>query len=222
MYSSFKRHASSLKLRALTLPFVCACLVLLILGCSDLMLFRADSEYLPLVDGSEWKYLLAGDTTSVAVAGDSLISGRTCIVVLLDDSSTFWLKERSAVYRYCYRTVLLGGGEYQLEKRFGLIYLLPLVTGNAWQDVFEDTVVVLGTDTVPVYHKLAAKVASVEPVTTPAGVFEQCYRLDFTEEIRDLDTVLTSYSEWLAPGVGVVKRQSGADEQALAWYRIGP
>jgi len=196
---------------------------LLALSCSDLLLFRADSDYLPMPDGSEWKYVLGSDTTYVSVAGDSLVAGRTCTVVLRDYVPEFWLKEQSAAYRYISRdTTLGGGGRYVLEQRFCLVYLLPLIEGNSWQSVFEDTVVVMGTDTVPVYHKLEAHVASIEDVTTPAGLFSQCYRLDFNEEIRDLDTLVTSYSEWLAPGVGVVKRQSGADESALAWYRLGP
>lgn len=195
---------------------------LLALSCSDLLLFRADSDYLPLADGSEWRYVAGGDTTYVDVAGDSLIAGRTCTVLRRDFVPEFWLKEQSAAYRYYRRTALRGGNEYVLEERFGLVYLLPLIDGNSWQSVFTDTVVILGTDTVPVYHKLEAHVASIEDVATPAGLFSQCYRLDFDEEFRDLDTTVTSYSEWLAPGVGVVKRMSGADEQVLAWYRIGP
>jgi len=187
-----------------------------------MILYRSSEDYFPLVQGSEWKYLTADDTTYVQVAGDSTVGNRRCIVVNVDFSPQFWHREPTQVRRFFYRTLSRGGTEYVLEERYGLIYLFPLVLGNSWRETFQDTIVVLGTDTINYLHRLEAVVAAVEDLTTPAGSFGQCYRLDFTEEIRALAAETAYYSEWLAPGVGVVKRTTAAGEEQLAAYRIGP
>lgn len=200
---------------------LCLC-ALFVLSCTDLLFFRSSEDYFPLVDGSEWKYLTGNDTSYVEVAGDSSIGGLKAIIVNVDFLPEFYYKERTQVRRFFRRTKSQGGTQHLLEQRYRLIYVFPLVQGNSWRETFQDTIVIQGTDTIRYYHRLEAVVTRLEDITTPAGSFSQCYRLDFTEEIRDPDTTLLSYSEWLAPGVGVVKWVSGAAEKQLAQYRIGP
>lgn len=196
--------------------------ILLTLSCGDLMLFRSGEDYFPLVTGSEWKYLVGNDTTYTEVSGDSSVGNRSCIVVSIDFIPEFWYREPTQLRKFFHRTVSRGGYEYTLEERYGLVYVLPFVLGSAWRETFQDTVVVLGSDTINYYHRLEAVVAEIAEVNTPAGTFGQCYRLDFTEEIRSLDTTVTQYTEWLAPGVGVVKRRLPSGDEELAAYRIGP
>ncbi len=197
-------------------------LCLVCLSCSDMILYRSGEEYFPLVQGSEWKYAVGNDTTYVQVAGDSIVANRTCIVVNVNYSPQFWYRVPTQVRRFFRHTVSRGGIEYVLEERYGLVYVLPLVTGSSWAETFQDTAVILGSDTIAYLHRLEARVVGVEKVGTPAGSFGQCYRLDFTEEVRSLEAETTYYSEWLAPGVGVVRRSSPAGEELLAEYRIGP
>lgn len=200
---------------------------LLLLGCSNL-LYRSGRDYYPLVRGSLWKYYDGQDTSYVQVGGDSLVGGRQGIIVYTDFAPGFWLKSVPdlEIRQWTRNALLRGGHEHVLEERYALVYLLPLVDGNLWYEEFVDTVMVLG-DTVRYRHRLEARVAGIETVTAPAGVFEDCYRLDFTRMIEtaiaDSTAVLTvNYSEWLAPDVGLVRRLTGSDELILVEYRIGP
>ncbi|MFO7676025.1 MAG: hypothetical protein R6X12_06910 [bacterium] len=196
---------------------------LLLLGCTGLF-FRSGRDYFPLVRGSLWKYHDGRDTCYVEVAGDSLIGGRTCVVVTTDFVPGFWLKPtpEAEVRRWFRRTLLRGGTEYVLEQRYGLVYRLPLVTGSSWQDQFADTVIILGADTLHYFRRLEARVAGVEDLTLAAGRFEECYRLEFTETVRAEDSSTVNWTEWLAPGVGLVRRRTGGSEIELVEYRVGP
>ncbi len=196
--------------------------ILLSLSCTDMLVHRSSQDYFPLARQSQWKYLLGTDTTYVEVLGDSSVGGRTATIVAVDFAPTFWHKQPTRIQKFFLRTVNVSGRDYILEQRYRLVYLLPLVEGNTWEEEFSDTIVVLGTDTVFYYHKLAARVSGIDSVPTPAGTFHDCYRVDFTEEVREFDSTAVAYTEWLAPGVGLVKRVTGTEEQVLAEYRIGP
>ena len=180
--------------------------------------FRAGQDYFPLQDGTRWTYDDAGFTSIDSVAGDSMVLGRNAVVVLRDFAPEMWLKNQTEIRKYVRRTVIRGGAEYVLEERYGLEYQVPLVKGAAWSESFEDTVILMGTDSVFVQDSVAAIVAAIEDVTTPAGTFVQCYRVDFYRVVRTDTTATLQYQEWLAPGVGVVRR----GERVLTSYRIGP
>jgi hypothetical protein len=197
-------------------------LPLLLLGCSGL-LSRSGRDYFPLVRGSTWRFYDGRDTCYVEVAGDSVVGGRSCIVVTTDFVPGFWIKTapESDARRWTRRTLQRGGTEYVLEQRYALVYLLPLVAGNSWRDEYSDTLVILGVDTLHYRHRLDVRVAAVEPVTVPAGRFEDCYRLEFTETIVAEDSSTVNYTEWLAPDVGPVRRRAGNSELVLTEYRIG-
>ncbi len=197
-------------------------LLLLTLSCQDMTVYRSGEDYFPLADGSQWKYLVDGDTTYREVLGDSSIGGRIAIILAEDFVPAFWIKEPTRVFRYYHRTCNRGGEDYTIEARYGLVYRLPFVAGTGWETEFADTVVLLGTDTIPVYHRLEARVAAVESVATPAGTFYDCYRLEMTELVQATDTSSLTWTEWLAPGAGLVRRLSGSEDIVLAEYRIGP
>ncbi|MFO7638218.1 MAG: hypothetical protein R6X14_02785 [bacterium] len=196
---------------------------LLLLGCSNL-LFRSGRDYFPLVRGSLWKYFDGTDTCYVEVGRDSLVGGRSGTIVYTDFAPGLWVKPtpESEVRQWVRRTLLRGGTEHVLEERYALVYLLPLVTGNSWSDEYSDTIIILGTDTLRYRHRLEVRVAAIEPVTVPAGEFEECYRLEFTRTVVAEAESTASYTEWLAPDVGLVRRSSGGRVIELAEYRIGP
>lgn len=199
-----------------------AAALLLTAGCTGMLLHRSSEDYFPLVDGSEWRYLLGADTTYYQILGDTSVGGRQATVLAIDFLPEFWYRQRIQVDRFYYNSIDLSGQEYVLERRYGMVYRLPLVVGSRWDDVFSDTVVVLGTDTIHYRHRRSARVAEVMDLTTPAGSFFDCYRIEFADSVASLDTTFTSWTEWLAPGVGLVRREDAAGDQVLAWYRIGP
>jgi len=191
-------------------------------GCGDMTLFRAKSDYFPLIPGSRWTYDVAGYTAIDSVGSDSAVAGRACVVVLRDYAPEYWTKQLTAVRQFTRLTANRGGQEYVLEERYGLVYALPLVEGSRWDESFRDTIVPRGTDTVFLKDSVSGRVAAIEDIETPAGTFIQCYRVDTHREVEAAELSFTAdYSEWLAPGVGLVRRVTGPDTTKLTGYEPG-
>ena len=191
-------------------------------GCSDMTLFRAESDYFPLMASSRWTYDVAGNTAIDSVAGDSSVDDRACVVVLRDYAPEYWTKQATEVRHLTRLTANRDGQDYVLEERYGLVYQLPFVQGATWSESFRDTVVLMGTDTVFLKDSLSGHVAAIEDVATPAGTFVQCYRVETHREVEAAELSFTAdYTEWLAPGVGLVKRVTGTDSTVLTGYEPG-
>ena len=191
-------------------------------GCGDMTFYRAKSDYFPLVPGSRWTYKVAGYTAIDSVGSDSSVADRACVVVLRDYAPEYWTKQLTAVRLFTRLTANRGGQEYVIEERYGLVYALPLVEGATWDESFRDTIVLMGTDTVFLKDSVSGRVAAIEDIETPAGTFIQCYRVDTHREVEAAEASFTAdYSEWLAPGVGLVKRMTGTEEQVLTEYEPG-
>lgn len=191
-------------------------------GCNDMTFYRARSDYFPLVPGSRWTYDVAGNTAIDSVVGDSAVDGRACVVVLRDYAPEYWTKQVTEVRQFTNLVASRGGREYVLEERYRLVYALPLVEGATWSELYRDTIVLLGTDTVFLRDSLWGRVAAIEDIATPAGTFIQCYRIDTYREVEAAELSFTAdYSEWLAPGVGLVKRVTGTEERLLTGHERG-
>jgi hypothetical protein len=196
--------------------------VALLSGCDDMTLYRAKSDYFPLIPGSRWTYDAAGNTAIDSVVGDSAIDDRACVVVLRDYAPEYWTKQVTEVQQFTKLVVNRSGQDYVLEERFRLAYALPLVKGATWSDSFQAAVVLQGTDTVPVKDNSLGRVAEIEDVSTPAGTFLQCYRIEIHREVEAAELSFTAdYSEWLAPDVGLVRRVTGTDTTELTAYTPG-
>lgn len=201
---------------------VLAAAVLAVCACDDLTLFRAGSEYFPLIQDSRWTYSDGLVTLTDSVAGDSVTDGRNVIVVLRSFAPEFWLRDQTGAWRFIRRTIIRGGQEYELEAQYEQEYQLPLVLGATWAGTFSDTVTVMGTESLFVRDSLSGRVAAIEDITTPAGTFAECYRIEFFRSVRTDTLAETAWTEWLAPGVGLVKRLTGTDSLVLVDYRLGP
>ncbi len=83
---------------------------------------------------------------------------------------------------------------------------LPL--GHTWQILTETELDLVGAVTTT----STIKVVAIEDIQTPAGVFEDCVKLEINQKDATASTVLrkTSY-QWLAPDVGPVKFISAQD-----------
>ena len=194
----------------------------LLAGCDDMTFYRAKSDYFPLLPGSRWTYDVAGNTAIDSVVGDSAVDGRPCVVVLRDYAPEYWTKQATEVRQFTNLVANRGGQDYVLEQRYRLVYSLPLIEGATWSESYRDTVLLIGTDTVLVKDSLASHVAAIEDITTPAGTFIQCYRVETYRDVEAVELSFTdNYTEWLAPGIGLVKRVTGAEEKVLTGYEPG-
>ncbi|MBN2464056.1 hypothetical protein JXD38_00325 [candidate division WOR-3 bacterium] len=194
----------------------------LLAGCGDMMFYRAKSDYFPLIPGSRWTYDVGGNTAIDSVVGDSVVDGRTCVVVLRDYAPEYWTKDVAGVTQHTSLILNRGGQDFVLEQEYRPIYALPFVLGATWHSTYRDTVVVQGTDTVPVRDSIDCRVTAVDDIGTPAGTFVQCYRVETHREVEAAElSYTTDYYEWLAPGVGLVKRVAGTDSLVLTDYHTG-
>lgn len=194
-------------------------LFLLLLACSDTLLFRSGANYFPLVPGSRWKYLLGGDTVYVEV--DTLPAvqkNQNCIRVYYNAAPEYYTASPTEVRQLVVNTIARPNAPDTVEYRFALRYGLPLVLGNTFGETFETTLV-YGPDTLSYRHTLHGRVAAIEEVSTPAGTFYDCYRLEFNERVFARETTETSWTEWLAPEVGLVRRTRETEQLILIEYR---
>jgi len=194
----------------------------LLSGCGDMTFYRAKSDYFPLVPGSRWTYDVGGNTATDSVVGDSAVDGRACVVVLRDYAPEFWTKQMTEVRQFTSLVANRGGQDYVLERRYRLVYALPLIEGATWSESYRDTIALMGTDTVFLKDSVSGRVAAIDSVATQAGTFIECYRVDSHREVNAAELSFTAdYSEWLAPGVGLVKRVTGTEERVLTVYEPG-
>lgn len=97
---------------------------------------------------------------------------------------------------------------------------LPLALGDAWEIVAQTELKLVGATT----STTSAEVVELETVTTPAGTFENCVKIQLNRKVvtRLLTTRSTAY-QWLAPDVGPVKYQNDQDVvYELASYTVLP
>ena len=82
---------------------------------------------------------------------------------------------------------------------------LPLVLGDAWEIVAETELKLVGATT----STTSAEVVALETITTSAGTFENCVKIQLKRRVvtRLVTTRSTSY-QWLAPDVGPVKYEN--------------
>jgi len=223
MSLSTRFHASDFRrCTARGLSLVACGLCQFLLSCGDMTFYRAKSDYFPLVPGSRWTYDAGGNTEIDSVVGDSALDGRGCVVVLRDYAPDYWTKDATEVTRFTSLVVNRGGQDCVLERAYRPVYALPFVLGSTWFSTYRDTVIVQGTDTVAVRDSIEGSVTAIEDITTPAGTFAQCYRVETHRDVAAAElSYIADYSEWLAPGVGLVKRVSGTDSLVLTNYQTG-
>ncbi len=190
-----------------------------IFSCSDTLLYRAGANYFPLTAGTGWKYLAGIDTIYVEVdTVPAVMLNQSCIRVYRNGAPEYYLSSPTEIRRLFTNTISRPNAPDTVEHRFALVYQLPFVVGNSYLERF-DTTLTYGPDTVKYTHILAVRVAAIENVSTSAGTYYDCYRLEFGEKIFARDTTETTWIEWLAPETGIVRRQTAQGEEVLVEYR---
>lgn len=200
---------------------------LLLVSCSR----TVGQDYFPLSDGAAWTYSLnyvmpdGKDRKQLSIrtvgqssfkTGESVIEG---VVRRTSDGTDYYVQAREdGLYRVGKRVIVETKPQVDKSARLILPKGRNLRVGYTWT-----------LDTSPyVMHwmppfieangsikpfDLVYEIASMDDtVETPAGVFEQCVRIDasgkmvfYADASRGYQEVLINHSEWYAPGVGLIK-----------------
>lgn len=199
-------------------------LFLLLLACSDTLLFRSGANYFPLRSGAQWQYLRnSSDTVYVQVdTSSAVLLEQNCIRVYRNFAPEYYTLSPTAVRRLFLNTFSRPGTTEDTLAWFGLLYQLPLVLGNSYQERF-DTTLIWGTDTLKFSHTLTAQIAAILDTITPAGTFYDCYRIEFSEKtIAGQETTEVKFTELLAPETGVIARHYPDFDEILVFYQSKP
>ncbi|MEO0070589.1 MAG: hypothetical protein ABIK39_00680 [candidate division WOR-3 bacterium] len=199
-------------------------LFLLLLACSDTLLFRSSADYFPLRSGAQWKYLRnCSDTVYVQVdTSSAVLLGQNCIRVYRNFAPEYYTLSPTEVRRLFLDIFSRPGTTEDTIAWFGLLYQLPLVLGNSYEERF-DTTLIWGSDTLKYSHTLTAKVAAIVDTLTPAGTFYDCYRIEFSEKkIIDQETTDVKFTELLAPETGIIARHHPDFDEILVFYQSKP
>lgn len=193
--------------------------LLSLFSCSDTLFYRAGADYFPLTPGSRWKYLAGEDTVEVEVdTVPAVMLNQNCIRVYRNAAPEYYLISPFEVRRLVLNAIPRPNAPDTVECRFSLYYQLPLVVGNTYFDRF-DTTLIYGPDTLQYSHLISGRIAALEQISVGAGNYHDCYRIEFNEKIVAFDTTETVWSEWLAPGIGVVRRQTAQGDEILVEYQ---
>jgi hypothetical protein len=145
-------------------------------------------DYFPLQVGNRWVYDLSGwqGYSSWEIIDTTRINNKVFYCFYKHDTYIDW-----PIFTY-YRTDSLN----QIWIRGGLndehiVYKLNVVVGTSWYKYFDDlTYISTLVDTNAVIY-------------TPAGLFRNCYEYNTT-----IEEIFTDFKDWLAPNVGLVRRES--------------
>ncbi len=197
-------------------------------SCENPFAVRTKADFIPITEvGNYWLYrsnLGSEKYVEVVENSDNLtIDQREVLIVSENYLPYYWYKGEGFLSRYRDIEINFGGELYPIETRWQDYVEIPLVLGNEWQDLWQDTVVVMNQ---PLYRvdELRGAVVAIEDISTEVGDFEHCYKIRFnlTEEIHaDFigDSIIErTFFEWYAPDVGMVRSVQGNQHWELSEY----
>lgn len=136
-------------------------------------------DYLPIAVGSSWTFIdpeRPRTSDNISITGiTKLNNGETAFISTTSDGEEGYLSRTANNLILFHQTINDLQGE--------LIYSPPIKVGTTWQG-----------------REGEARVVTQENVNTPAGIFQNCFRID-VHIVNDDDY----YSIWLAKNVGPVK-----------------
>ncbi len=195
--------------------------------CSDdFLLSRASSDYFPMDVGRSWTYVSDGDSLYREVVGEGFHYERFATIIQRNFLSEYWVKEKSEVRKFVVFDTSLLGERDTIEMGYKLYYRFPLVNNSGWEENILDTVVI-ASDSFAHIYTFSALPLLIDTIRTPAGSFFNVYKIEFSL-IRDLislrDTttryeIKSSWVEFLAPQVGVVRREEGGRTEVLTSFK---
>lgn len=211
-----------------TLCVMTLCLVFLG-GCDKQI---SETDYFPLQEGLQWHYKVTKSLTGqrpstkefqISNLGPASLKGEyagepVSIRHTSDGTDYYILQDDTGTYRIGKRTLI----EYEPRFDEKLVRVLPnykdLNTGRNWSSETKPYVLY----STPGYATNDPKkqrlimtyelAATDEKVTVPAGIFENCIRVEGSAEFSlyadprlGTQTIFITQTEWYAPGVGLIK-----------------
>lgn len=159
-----------------------AVLISLLIGCGeDDDPKTITPNYLPIEVGNYWTFIepdYPEESATIFITGTTKLSnGKTVFIAKTDEDDKGYLSRAADDLLLFHKTLSHLQGE--------LIYSPPIKVGTTWQG-----------------QEGEAEVVAQETVNTPAGIFQNCFRINVRVD-DDYDDVY--YSIWLAKNVGPVK-----------------
>ncbi len=183
------------------------------------------SDYFPVEVGWQWTYVDSSsegvDTSVNVIIADTLMDGYETYIAL-EDTETVYIQIRE-------------DGVYEIKDPMSF-KMLPTSfnIGATWTIISYDSTWEEGGVTNRMSMEMTGSAVALEAVSTPAGDFSDCVKLELTGELELVQSVggtdIFSYTEsihgysWLAPGVGLVRSEDleGGVVSVLISYAFEP
>ncbi len=199
-------------------------LLLFLLSCGDEPFFKErEASFFPVdVIGNVWDFTLSDGTKETwEVLSSEEHQGYEGALLQAGADTLIFYKNDNEIWLYSYASGFFDANEYVLQDGWQKYISYPLIVGRNWEDVFVDTISIYGVN-VTYTSSIKASIIGKEDVTVKAGSFKGCYVLSFSLS-KVSNTTLPgfenlnkqeSYRLWLAPEVGIVKKQ---DSTGKVW-----
>jgi hypothetical protein len=173
-----------------------------------------------MIVGNYWIYKTLNETRWVEVTAETLIQNTEAIILSNNAQNEYYTRHSESIKKLHRRSIYIGGDEYLVENHWLTEYREPFILGNSFTDSVVNIVEILG-ETWTLRHYISKQVVELDTLSTPAGKFNEVYRINFIEKvILNSESTYAYGSVYLAPGVGIVKKISNGVEEVLWDYRI--
>lgn len=193
------------------------------LSCEGNIISRSTAEYYPAGVGASWRYRSDTSEMFIKVDAETTWANLKATLFLVDGEAQYRSRLADGVYYYYDLRIPYGGNEYPIESRYLKWLDLPLVSGNTWQDVFRDSIVVAG-EPVRIEHRISGRIKGFDNLNVPAGNFEDVYEVEIVNVVRIFSSIYTRFdstlrTEYYAPYVGMISVETPGYTFTLQEYQ---
>ena len=204
-------------------------LVLTFTACERNPLYlRLASDYFPVTSiGTVWEYSVEGGGSHIVTVIDQTVTGeRTCYRVQSGADYDYWINENGRLEHFEDHRVIFNGYEVPLFQSWMTCLEWPLAVGSSRTDSISSQTVTQG---VTIQHQWR-RITTVQAITsTPDGAYSDCYLVHQDERTINWiqtsgfypETIQVSRNIWLAPDVGMVRKQTADSLLILTDYQPG-
>jgi len=196
-------------------------LALLIASCGDNHIVqRAAEDYFPLRADYSWRYASENDTVIVEVEPIDTILQVECFPVSYNGAVQYLTKSDNAVSKYVRKIYDYAGDDYTVIEDFVVRIELPLINGNSYEYNLTDSIYVAG-QWIKAEYRITAAVVDFAYDSDYGDTYE--INLLTVESMLTPDTSIvdtSEYTEYYAPGVGMIRFVDGTSEYYLIEHNI--
>lgn len=196
-------------------------LALFISFCADNHIVqRAAEDYFPLRADYSWRYANENDTVLVEVEPTDTILQVECFPVSYNGVVQYLTKSDDAVSKYIRKIYNYAGNDHTIIEDFVVRIELPLISGNSYEYYLADSIYVVG-QWIKAEYRISAAVVDFTYDSDYGDVYE--INLLTIESVLTPDTSIvdtSEYTEYYAPGVGMIRFVDGTSEYHLIEHNI--